>query len=240
MQVINNEILNSTYDKQRNKRKHKTRFLTKKQNRNIENMKTFSNNNETLRRKNRFFLTTHANQNFFVNKEFPFFNNSRNKILSIYKRNILMNEFNTFHLKDINNSNNKKYKIYNSLDLVKQKKISFHIFPKINALKFKETSQFLNRINNSFKEKNVNKKLLKEIIINYQKNHNERKINSLYFPEIYNFNINTISHIKRTKYDKRNVNKSMNNNIIFTSKGANVTDIFKIEKIIKQYKKIKI
>ena len=90
LQIINNEILNSTYDKQRNKRKHKTRFLTKKQNRNIENMKTFSNN-ETFRRKNRFFLTTHANQNFFVNKEFPFFNNSRNKILSIYKRNILMN-----------------------------------------------------------------------------------------------------------------------------------------------------
>ena len=106
-------------------------------------------------------------------------------------------------------------------------------------LKFKDTSQFLNKINNSFKEKNSNIKLLKEIIINYQKNHNKREINSLYFPEIYNFSINTISHIKRTKYDKRNVNKSMNNNIIFTSKGANVTDIFKIEKIIR-HKKSKI
>ena len=235
LQIINNEIFNSTYDKLRNKRKLKTRLLTKKQNRNIENMKTFSNNNETFRRKNRFFLT-HANQNFFINKEFPFFNKSKNQILNSYKRNIFMKEFNTFNLKEINNNNNKKYKIYNTLELVKQKKISFHIFPKLNVLKFKDTSQFLNKINNSFKEKNSNIKLLKEIIINYQKNHNKRKINSLYFPEIYNFSINTISNIKKTKYDKRNENKSINNNIISTSKGSNYKDIFKIEKIIKHKK----
>lgn len=147
-----------------------------------------------------------------------------------------MKEFNTFNLKEINNNNNKKYKIYNTLELVKQKKISFHIFPKLNVLKFKDTSQFLNKINNSFKEKNSNIKLLKEIIINYQKNHNKRKINSLYFPEIYNFSINTISNIKKTKYDKRNENKSINNNIISTSKGSNYKDIFKIEKIIKHKK----
>ena len=235
-QIFNDEMFKSNSDKLRSKRKHKTRLLTKNLNRNFEKMKTFNKNNETFKRKNRFFLT-YVNQNNFINNEYNNFNKGRNQMLNLFKKNIFMKEFNTSLL---NNNTNIKYKIYNTLDLVKQKKISFHIYPKLNVLKFQDTSHFLNRINNSFKQKNSNKKLLKSIIIKYQKDNSKSKINSLFFPEIYNFGINSISKIKKTKHIKRNENKTITyKNNIFTSNESNYKDIFNIGEIIK-HKKIKI
>ena len=123
---------------------------------------------------------------------------------------------------------------------MKQKKISFHIYPKLNVLKFQDTSHFLNRINNSFKQKNSNKKLLKSIIIKYQKDNSKSKINSLFFPEIYNFGNNSISKIKKTKHIRRNENKTITyKNNIFTSNKSNYKDFFNVGVIIK-HKKIKI
>ena len=103
-QIFNNEMFKSNYDKLRNKRKHKTRLLTKSQNRNFERMKTFIKNNETFKRKNRLFLT-HVNQNNFVNNEFSNFNKGRNQMLNLFKKNIFMKEFNT---SIINNNTNIK------------------------------------------------------------------------------------------------------------------------------------
>ena len=134
----------------------------------------------------------------------------------------------------MNNNKNSKFKVYN--DLVRQKKIRFSIIPKMKIIKFIETSQFISKINNSVKKKIDSKTLIKEIIINYQKNHNERRTNSINFPEIYKLRINTISNIKRVKVKKKN--KSIKYRNVFISP-KKFEDKFHIEDILK-HKKIKI
>ena len=130
--------------------------------------------------------------------------------MKTYKINFFQNEFNSFNLKRTNNDEHKniKMKIFNGL--IKQKKISFSIIAKLNIIKFKkfkETSNFISKINKSIKEKLNTKKLIKAIIINYHKENNERKINSLNFPKINKFTANTISNLK-TKNIKFNKNKN--------------------------------
>ena len=127
--------------------------------------------------------------------------------MKTYKINFFQNEFNSFNLKRTNNDEHKniKMKIFNGL--IKQKKISFSIIAKLNIIKFKETSNFISKINKSIKEKLNTKKLIKAIIINYHKENNERKINSLSFPKINKFTANTISNLK-TKNIKFNKNKN--------------------------------
>ena len=227
---LNNKMLNLSNVKLRNKNKLKTIIYTKKIG-NIENIKTSSN--EKFKRKDRFFLT-HTNPNYLINEEKTFYNKNRNILFPTYKRIILQNEFNLSNSNNIYNNKNSKFKVYN--DLVRQKKIRFSIIPAIKIIKFKNTSQFISKINNSVKEKIDSKTLIKEIIINYQKNLNERKTNSIYFPEISKLRINTISNIKRVKVKKKN--KSIKYRNVFISP-KKFEDIFHIEDILK-HKKIKI
>ena len=131
-----------------------------------------------FKRKNRFFLT-HTNPNNFINKEKAFYNKNRYNLFQSYNKNIFKNQFNLSNSNNMNNNKNSKFKVYN--DLVRQKKIRFSIIPKIKIIKFKNTSQFISKINNSVKEKIDSKTLIKEIIINYQKNLNERKTNALFY-----------------------------------------------------------
>jgi hypothetical protein len=227
---LNNKMLNLSNVKLRNKNKLKTIIYTKKSG-NIENIKTSSN--EKFKRKDRFFLT-HTNPNYLINEEKTFYNKNRNNLFKTYKRNILQNEFNLSNSNNIYNNKNAKFKVYN--DLVRQKKIRFSIIPPIKIIKFKNTSQFISKINNSVKEKIDSKTLIKEIIINYQKNLNERKTNSIYFPEISKLRINTINNVKRVKVKKKN--KSMNYRNVFISP-KKCEDKLHIEDILK-HKKIKI
>ena len=62
--------------------------------------------------------------------------------------------------------------------------------------------------------------MIKAIIINYHKENNERKINSLNFPKINNFTTNTISNLKTKKIKfNKNKNEIMNyRNIGLTAK----------------------
>ena len=230
LKYLNNKMLNLTSVKLRNKNKLKTIISTKKSG-NIENIKTSSI--EKFKRKNRFFLT-HINPNNFINEEKTFYNKNRNNLFESYKKNIFHNEFNLSNSNNMNNNKNSKFKVYN--DLVRQKKIRFSIIPKMKIIKFIETSQFISKINNSVKKKIDSKTLIKEIIINYQKNHNERRTNSINFPEIYKLRINTISNIKRVKVKKKN--KSIKYRNVFISP-KKFEDKFHIEDILK-HKKIKI
>ena len=203
LKLISDEMFNLTSLDSRNIRKHTTRVHFKL-NLNIDNLKTL--NNDKFIRKNRYFKTNiNLNNNF--NDDYRNFNRSRNNRMKTYKINFLRNEFNSFNLKRTNNDEHKniKMKIFNGL--IKQKKISFSIIAKLNIIKFKETSNFISKINKSIKEKLNTKKLIKAIIINYHKENNERKINSLNFPKINKFTANTISNLK-TKNIKFNKNKN--------------------------------
>ena len=203
LKLISDEMFNLTSLDSRNIRKHTTRVHFKP-NLNIDNLKTL--NNDKFIRKNRYFKTNiNLNNNF--NDDYRNFNRSRNNRMKTYKINFFQNEFNSFNLKRTNNDEHKniKMKIFNGL--IKQKKISFSIIAKLNIIKFKETSNFISKINKSIKEKLNTKKLIKAIIINYHKENNERKINSLSFPKINKFTANTISNLK-TKNIKFNKNKN--------------------------------
>ena len=203
LKLISDEMFNLTSLDSRNIRKHTTRVHFKP-NLNIDNLKTL--NNDKFIRKNRYFKTNiNLNNNF--NDDYRNFNRSRNNRMKTYKINFFQNEFNSFNLKRTNNDEHKniKMKIFNGL--IKQKKISFSIIAKLNIIKFKETSNFISKINKSIKEKLNTKKLIKAIIINYHKENNERKINSLNFPKINKFTANTISNLK-TKNIKFNKNKN--------------------------------
>ena len=231
LKIISDEMFNLTSLDSRNIRKHTTRVHFKP-NLNIDNLKTL--NNDKFIRKNRVFKTNiNLNNNF--NDDYRNFNRSRNNRMKTYKINFFRNEFNSFNLKRTNNDEHKniKMKIFNGL--IKQKKISFSIIAKLNIIKFKETSNFISKINKSIKEKLNTKKLIKAIIINYHKENNERKINSLNFPKINKFTANTISNLK-TKNIKFNKNKNeiMNyRNIGLTTKktifknSLKMSDIFK-------------
>ena len=234
LKLLSKEMFNLTDIKLRNKTRHKTRLYIKPD-RKLENIKTLSN--EKFKRKNRFFLT-HTNHNFFINNEFSDFNQNRNKLFETYKKNILENGLNTLNSNKTNNNKNIKLKVFNNL--VKQKKIRFSIKPKINIIKFKETSLFISRIYNSVKEKSNTKTLIKEIIINYQKNKNknDRKTNSLNYPDIYKFGINNFTDIKRIKINKKNKNitKNFRKDYITSTKlklrdSFNIADIFRHKKI---------
>ena len=203
LKLISDEMFNLTSLDSRNIRKHTTRVHFKP-NLNIDNLKTL--NNDKFIRKNRYFKTNiNLNNNF--NDDYRNFNRSRNNRMKTYKINFFQNEFNSFNLKRTNNDEHKniKMKIFNGL--IKQKKISFSIIAKLNIIKFKETSNFISKINKSIKEKLNTKKLIKAIIINYHKENNERKINSLSFPKINKFTANTIFNLK-TKNIKFNKNKN--------------------------------
>ena len=232
LKYLGNKTLNLTNVKLRNKNKLRT-IISFKKSGNLENIKTSSN--EKFKRKNRFFLT-HTNPNFFINEGKTFYNKNRNNLFLSYKKDVFQNEFDSSNLNNTTNNKIPKFKVYN--DLVKQKKIRFSILSKMKIIKFKNTSQFISKINNSVKEKNDSKNLIKEIIINYQNHHHERKTNNLNFPQIYKMRINTINNNKRIKSKKKN--KSMNyRNFLLSHKKPTVEDKFLIEDILK-HKKIKI
>ena len=229
LKYIGEEIINKTFLKLRTKRKHKT-LLSIKAYRNIENLKTL--NNEKFIRNNRIFLT---NTNF-INKGFSILNNNRYQEFESNKSNFYQKQYNNLKLDNTVNNKNKLFKVFS--DLIKQKKISFSIKPKVNKLKFKDTSLFISRINNSLKEEYFSKKIIKGIIINYQKNNNEKKINSVNFRKINKFNVNNIPPIKKIK--TRNKTKSINcRNGFYTQKKTKDKDTLNIEDIIK-FRKIKI
>ena len=122
-------------------------------------------------------------------------------------------------------------------NLVRQTKISFSIIAKNNIIKFKDTSNFLSTINNTIKDKINKRKLIKDIIINYQKENNERKTNSLNFPEINKFSVNTINSLKRKNYISLNKNKIMNyRNFDLIAKKTVYKDTLKISDIFKHKK----
>ena len=231
LKLISDEMFNLTSLDSRNIRKHTTRVHFKP-NLNIDNLKTL--NNDKFIRKNRYFKTNiNLNNNF--NDDYRNFNRSRNNRMKTYKINFFQNEFNLFNLKRTNNDEHKniKMKIFNGL--IKQKKISFSIIAKLNIIKFKETSNFISKINKSIKEKLNTKKLIKAIIINYHKENNERKINSLSFPKINKFTANTISNLK-TKNIKFNKNKNeiMNyRNIGLTAKKTSFKNSLKMSDTFK-------
>ena len=231
LKLISDEMFNLTSLDSRNIRKHTTRVHFKP-NLNIDNLKTL--NNDKFIRKNRYFKTNiNLNNNF--NDDYRNFNRSRNNRMKTYKINFFRNEFNSFNLKRTNNDEHKniKMKIFNGL--IKQKKISFSIIAKLNIIKFKETSNFISKINKSIKEKLNTKKLIKAIIINYHKENNERKINSLSFPKINKFTANTISNLK-TKNIKFNKNKNeiMNyRNIGLTAKKTSFKNSLKMSDTFK-------
>ena len=231
LKLISDEMFNLTSLDSRNIRKHTTRVHFKP-NLNIDNLKTL--NNDKFIRKNRYFKTNiNLNNNF--NDDYRNFNRSRNNRMKTYKINFFQNEFNSFNLKRTNNDEHKniKMKIFNGL--IKQKKISFSIIAKLNIIKFKETSNFISKINKSIKEKLNTKKLIKAIIINYHKENNERKINSLSFPKINKFTANTISNLK-TKNIKFNKNKNeiMNyRNIGLTAKKTSFKNSLKMSDTFK-------
>ena len=229
LKYIGEEIINKTFLKLRTKRKHKT-LLSIKAYRNIENLKTL--NNEKFIRNNRIFLT---NTNF-INKGFSILNNNRYQKFESNKNNFYQKQYNNLKLDNTVNNKNKLFKVFRCL--IKQKKISFTIKPKVNKLKFKDTSLFISRINNSLKEEYFSKKIIKGIIINYQKNNNEKKINSVNFRKINKFNVNNIPPIKKIK--TRNKTKSINcRNGFYTQKKTKDKDTLNIEDIIK-FRKIKI
>ena len=77
--------------------------------------------------------------------------------------------------------------------------------------------------------------MIKAIIINYHKENNERKINSLSFPKINKFTANTISNLK-TKNIKFNKNKNeiMNyRNIGLTAKKTSFKNSLKMSDTFK-------
>ena len=238
LKIINDETFNLTSIKIRNMTKHKTRLI-KKVHFNIENIKTSSN--EKFIRRNRYFLTnkiTNTNLNNYFNNINDNITRSRNKKLKSYKRNIYQKEFDTFNINTVNNTNNKNFKIFNNL--VRQKKINFSIISKNNIIKFKDTSAFITSINNSIKEKLNSKRLIKEIIINYQKKNNQRLMNSLNFPTISKIHTKTDSIFKRKTYKKDRNNKLINNkNYLLTEKKPTIKNILKIEDFFK-HKKIKL
>ena len=106
-----------------------------------------------------------------------------------------------------------------------------------HRIKFKDTSNFLSTINNTIKDKINKRKLIKDIIINYQKENNERKTNSLSFPEINKFSVNTINSLKRKNYISLNKNKIMNyRNFDLIAKKTVYKDTLKISDIFKHKK----
>ena len=172
----------------------------------------------------------------FINKGFSILNNNRYQKFESNKNNFYQKQYNNLKLDNTVNNKNKLFKVFS--DLIKQKKISFSIKPKVNKLKFKDTSLFISRINNSLKEEYFSKKIIKGIIINYQKNNNEKKINSVNFRKINKFNVNNIPPIKKIK--TRNKTKSINcRNGFYTQKKTKDKDTLNIEDIIK-FRKIKI
>ena len=89
--------------------------------------------------------------------------------------------------------------------IIKQRKISFSIFHKCNKITFKETSEFISGIKNTYKNKKQQKELIKEIITNFgvvtQKRNKSNKygiISNTNFPELnqYKTNINNSSNKK--------------------------------------------
>ena len=89
--------------------------------------------------------------------------------------------------------------------IIKQRKISFSIFHKCNKITFKETSEFLSGIKNTYKNKKQQKELIKEIITNFgvvtqkrNKSNKYRIISNTNFPELnqYKTNINNSSNKK--------------------------------------------
>lgn len=231
LKMITDEMLNLTYIQLRNKRKLGTRLLSIKPNRNNEKRQTSSN--EKFKRKNKFFLTN-ANKNFLINNEYSILNKNRKGFFGLFKNYLFNKDYNDLNLNSINNS--KKFKVFNNL--VKQKKISFTIISKLNKIKFKDTTQFISKVNRSIKDEIASRKLIKGIIIGYQNNHNERKTNSLHFPEINKFSIN-ISNIKKIKNKKSKTNRSFNYRYFFTLQNSKLKDTININDIIK-FKKIQI
>ena len=234
LKIINDEMFNLTSIKIRNMKKHGTR-QNKKPDFNMENIKTL--NNGKFIRKNRYFLTNRIRNtnNIFNNDNF---NRNRNKKFKSYRRNIYQRELNDFHLNTVNNAKNTNFKIFDNL--VRQKKNKFSIIPKINIIKFKDTSEFINTINNSIKEKLNTKRLIKEIIINYQKKKNQRELNSLNFPIINKFKSKTNSIFKTKAHKKDRNNKLIKyRNYLLTEKKPIIKYSFKVEDFFK-HKKLKL
>ena len=239
LKLISDEMFNLTSVKTRIKRKHTTRVYFKPDLK-MNNNKALSN--DKFIRKNRYFKTN-ANLKKDFNNDYLSFNRSRDNRMKTYKENFHIKDFNSFisqamknNNNDINNNkNNIKMKIFQNL--VRQKKISFSIIAKNNIIKFKDTSNFLSTINNTIKDKINKRKLIKDIIINYQKENNERKTNSLNFPEINKFSVNTINSLKRKNYISLNKNKIMNyRNFDLIAKKTVYKDTLKISDIFKHKK----
>ena len=140
-----------------------------------------------------------------------------------FRENSYKKEFNS-----ININVGKNLKVFKNL--VKQKKIRFTIKSQINIIKFKDTSEFITTIDDSIRKQNNTKSFIKDIIINYQKFNNERKITDINFPEIRKVNKN-ISMIKRAKKGINIENLFLIKKHSIFNNNLNINDVFTHKKI---------
>ena len=199
LNLINNTAFNLN-SFQRNRKRFTTRLFLRTNNNNTKSL-----DNEKFIRKNKVFLTLTPSNNLkhFINDNLML-KKRRHSRKKSFRENSYKKEFNS-----ININVGKNLKVFKNL--VKQKKIRFTIKSQINIIKFKDTSEFITTIDDSIRKQNNTKSFIKDIITNYQKFSNEKKITDINFPEIKKVNKN-ISMIKRAK------------------KGINIENIFLIKK----------
>ena len=228
LKTFNKEMFKLTSLKLRKGQKYKTRLHIKPKFNIIDNIKTLTS--DKFIRKHRYFNTNVDKNNVFNNNYFK----SNKNVSHFYKKYLFQYEFNTFNSRLFNNNNkninNIKFKMFNNLD--KQKKISFSIFSK-KKVKFQDSSKFISNINNSIKDQLKTKNFIKGIIINYQKNHYEKKLKSLEFPELNKSNNdnNSIPKINKSRKNRNKTKQYKKANL--TEKQSIIKDSFRIEDIFK-------
>lgn len=208
-------------------------------------------NNQNFMRSKKYFITSTA----INNKKLLDRQNSLNFISNIARKKTRFSSKN--NLKKYSQKNTYKYKPKNNYnynyifyphrfknkgELVKQRKISFSIIHTMHKITFKNTSEFISGIKKTFKRKNQQKELIKEIMTNfgivYQKRNKSKKyefITTNNFPELHKNQIKSNSNSKKYKINltggsstKNNFNKKeiyrdyINLNGIFKHKKMNI------------------
>ena len=180
------------------------------------------NNNPELIRSNKYFLTSTLNKN--INNELKFSSNIAqkknrysSKKLSTKRFYFMSKEKNKTFLSLDKLNKNKKNKYYNNYNknifyihnfknqgkIIKQRKISFSIIHNIKKIEFKETSKFITGIEKTFKKKEHQKELIKEIISNFgyvnPKKNKYGYNDNTNIPLLNQFRVKTAANIKKYK-----------------------------------------
>ena len=200
-------------------------------------------------RSKKYFITSTAMNNkklFDRRNSLNFISNIARKKTRFSIRNNLKkySHKNTYKYQPKNNYNYIYYphRFKNKGELVKQRKISFSIIHTMHKITFKNTSEFISGIKKTFKRKNQQKELIKEIMTNfgivYQKRNKSKKyefITTNNFPELHKNQIKSNSNSKKYKINltggsstKNDLNKKeiyrdyINLNGIFKHKKMNI------------------